>query len=195
MTNSVWVQSHIRFAADIGDPDTPTFTSAEDAAHEFTKGSNETKRLYVHIADNANGEGPALISAVWQLYVDIDGGGYLAVGAASTGVKAIATANYADGDPVTDPGNLTDTYANAGYTDLKADENDGISTTVGISVDNHAEACFNLQIVDADFSGGEVVSLRLYTGGSPISGGYENTAVINVSSVSSGGGWWGTGSW
>jgi len=115
-----------------------------------------------------------------ELWLDVDGGGYNKITQSSTdGVKLIASATVIDGQTTTEQMSGSQTFQDGEF-----DSNGTVANIVVVEAqDTEMEYCYKLD--SANLSGGEVLSFRVYLGGSSLDF-YTNTPSITAPTPLSG---------
>jgi type II secretory pathway pseudopilin PulG len=161
-------QDSFRSRNDNGDETTSTWTAAADT--NWTQMVDKNFRVRFLVQETA---GVAEPDKTFQLEYNLNGGGWNDVTAASSVVKATATANVMNGvDTTQQLGSGIFVTPNAGF-----DESDGQvgGTSLDFSGGDEVEVEFSLQIVESDVSNGDTIELRVKGLDS-----YSNTPTVTV---------------
>ncbi len=132
-------------------------------------------RLRFTVGNNNN----KAATGTFELRVDVDGGGYNAVTASSANVQVT------DGLPTDGATTSTQLLGNAGQGSFEGegsyDEADGVSGSFSHEKQGFAEFEWCVFIVDADVSGGEVLTFRVFDNGTSAAlAAYTNEPVVTV---------------
>ena len=154
-TTAVRRQFSFRWRKDDGTETTATWWATENTnPATAAMPLNANIRIRFEIGETAGGTG----SIGAQLQYQINGGTWTNVNASSLYVRSSASANFADGDTVTNQLTTANAIV-ATFSGSRMDEVDGLITSISYS-SSHGEPEHCIQLRSADFVAGDVLALR-----------------------------------
>jgi hypothetical protein len=175
---AAWNQVAFRGRNDDGNETTATWKDTQNT--NWTQAVDENFRVRLEVQETA---GCAKNNVVWRLQYNLNAAGWVDCSAASSVVRASASANFTDGAATTSQLTVgTGTFQGGAPTTGGMDEGDcnAGGASMDMSASGHSEAEFSVQIRSADVSNGDTVQLRITDSGVAFAS-YTATPSITVS--------------